>query len=251
MSRVAIVTGGSGGVGRGITLALARAGFVVGVNHFDTPDPARETVDQVTTLGGQAWSVRADVRVPADVQAMVADAVTRYGRLDVFVNNAGIQTWKPLLDVTEDEWDLVIDTNLKGCFLGTQAAARVMKDHGGGAIINIGSGCNKIGFPKLVGYTASKGGIEMLTKVSAVELGPHKIRVNCVAPGAVENERTRRELPDYAGTFAKMTPLGRVGLPEDVGRVVAYLASDEASFVTGQTIWVDGGLFSQPPWAHT
>jgi 3-oxoacyl-[acyl-carrier protein] reductase len=251
VSPVAIVTGGSGGVGRGITLALARAGFVVGVNHFDTPDPARETVDQVATLGGQAWAVHADVRVPADVQAMVADAVTRYGRLDVFVNNAGVQTWKPLLAVTEDEWDLVIDTNLKGCFLGTQAAARVMKDHGGGVIINIGSGCNKIGFPKLVAYTASKGGIEMLTKVSAVELGPHNIRVNCVAPGAVENERTRHELPDYAGTFAKMTPLGRVGLPEDVGRVVAYLASDEASFVTGQTIWVDGGLFSQPPWAHT
>jgi 3-oxoacyl-[acyl-carrier protein] reductase len=250
VSRVAIVTGGSGGVGRGITLALARAGFVVGVNHFDTPDPARETVDQVTTLGGQAWSVRADVRVPADVQAMIADAVTRYGRLDVFVNNAGIQTWKPLLDVTEDEWDLVIDTNLKGCFLGTQAAARVMKDHGGGAIINIGSGCNKIGFPKLVAYTASKGGIEMLTKVSAVELGPSGIRVNCVAPGAIEIERTKLESPDYAGSWGRVTPLGRVGTPEDVGAAVAFLVSDAASFISGQTIWVDGALFSQAVWAY-
>lgn len=249
MRRVAIVTGGSGGVGQGIVYALARAGFVVGVNHFNTPESAQQTVDEVSRLGGEAWAVHADVRSAGDVERMVADAVARYGHLDAFVNNAGVQTWKPLLDVTEDEWDFVIDTNLKGCFLCTQAAARAMKDRGG-SIVNIGSGCNKIGFPTLVAYTASKGGIEMLTKVSAIELGPHKIRVNCVAPGAVEIERTKLEVEDYAGTWGRVTPLRRIGYPDDIGRAVAFFASDESSFITGQTIWVDGGLFSQPPWSH-
>jgi NAD(P)-dependent dehydrogenase (short-subunit alcohol dehydrogenase family) len=166
------------------------------------------------------------------------------------VNNAGIQTWKPLLEVTEAEWDAVMATNLKGCFLCTQAAARYMKDHGGGSIVNIGSGCNKIAFPNLVAYTASKGGIEMFTKVAAVELGPHAIRVNCVAPGAIEIERTKLELPDYAGTWGTITPLRRVGYPEDVARAVAFLATPQASFISGQTIWVDGGLFSQAPWVQ-
>jgi NAD(P)-dependent dehydrogenase (short-subunit alcohol dehydrogenase family) len=123
-----------------------------------------------------------------------------------------------------------------------------MKDHGGGAVVNIGSGSNKVPFPGLVAYTASKGGIEMLTRVAAVELARHGIRVNCVAPGAVEVERTRQELPDYAGTWGGLTPLGRVGTPDDVARTVLFLAGPESSFITGQTLLVDGGLFTQPPW---
>jgi NAD(P)-dependent dehydrogenase (short-subunit alcohol dehydrogenase family) len=178
---------------------------------------------------------------------MMAFVVSHFGRLDLLVNNAGVQVWAPLLELTEADWDLVIDTNLKGSFLCTQAAARQMVTQGGGGIINIGSGCNKVPFPDLVSYTASKGGIEMLTKVSAVELGPYGIRVNCVAPGAIEVERTRLERPDYAGAFSRATPLRRIGTPEDIGQAVVLLASPEASFITGQTVSVDGGLFSQPP----
>jgi NAD(P)-dependent dehydrogenase (short-subunit alcohol dehydrogenase family) len=248
--RAAIVTGASGGVGRGIALALARAGCRVAVNFHGGADRAEETVAEARALGADAFAIRADVSKAAEVARMIDDVAGKFGALDVYVNNAGVQTWTPLLDVTEAEWDQVIDTNLKGCFLGTQAAARYMKDHGGGSIVNIGSGCNKVPFPRLVAYTASKGGIEMLTKVAAVELGPLGIRVNCVAPGAVEIERTRLELPDYAGTFGARTPLRRVGQPEDIGDAVVFLASEAASFITGQTIWVDGGLFSQPPWAH-
>jgi len=246
--RAAIVTGGSRGVGQGIALELARRGCRVVVNYNSSRERAEETVRQVQDLDVDAFAEWADVSVPADVSKMVDAAVARFGRLDLLVNNAGMQTWTPLLEVTEAEWDRVIATNLKGCFVCTQAAARYMKDHGGGSIVNIGSGCNKIAFPRLVAYTASKGGIEMLTKVSAVELGPLGIRVNCVAPGAVEIERTKLEVPDYAGFWGARTPLGRVGTPADIGEAVAFLAGPEASFITGQTIWVDGGLFSRPAW---
>ena len=201
--RVALVTGAGRGVGKGIALALARAGCRVAVNDKTEPDLAGQTVAEISALGVEAVAVAADVSVSAEVNRMIGRVVSRFGTIDVLVNNAGVQTWKPFLEVTEDEWDVVIATNLKGCFLCTQAAARHMKDHGGGSVVNIGSGSNKVPFPQLVAYTASKGGIEMLTRVAAVELGPHGIRVNCVAPGAIEVERTRLENPDYAGTWGR------------------------------------------------
>ena len=248
--RTALVTGAGSGIGSGIAAALARAGCRVAVNYHDTPDGAVQTVAAIRQSGGEAFAVHGDVRITGGVKAMVDEVVERTGALDVLVNNAGVQTWTPFLDVSEEEWDLVIDTNLKGCFLCTQAAARQMKVRGRGTIVNIGSGCNKVPFPHLVAYTASKGGIEMLTKVAAVELGPHGIRVNCVAPGAIDIERTRLEEANYAETWGRVTPLGRVGVPKDVAEAVVFLASDAAAFVTGQTLWVDGGLFSQPPWAY-
>jgi len=249
-SKNALVTGASKGVGKGIALEMARSGATVAVNYHRDAAGAEATVAEIRGMGREAFAVQADVGIATEVDRMFGVVLEKFPRLDILVNNAGVQTWKPLLELTEAEWDRTIQTNLKGCFLCTQRAARHMRERGGGHIVNIGSGSNKIAFPNLVDYTASKGGIEMFTKVTAVELGKHRITVNCVAPGAVEIERTKNEAGDYAGTWAKLTPLGRVGLPADVARAVVFLASDAAEFITGQTIWVDGGLFSKPSWPY-
>jgi NAD(P)-dependent dehydrogenase (short-subunit alcohol dehydrogenase family) len=248
--RTALVTGASKGVGKGIALELARSGCDVVVNYNSDRDGAMATVAEIAALGRRGHAVQANVGRSDDVSRMFDEALAAMSKVDILVNNAGVQTWKALLDLTEAEWDRVIDTNLKGTFLCTQRAARHMKEIGGGSIVNIGSGSNKIAFPHLVDYTASKGGIEQFTKVAAVELGKFQIRVNCVAPGAIEIERTQQEAGDYAGTWAGLTPLGRVGLPADVAHAVVFLCGSKAEFITGQTIWVDGGLFSKPAWPY-
>lgn len=248
--QTALVTGASRGIGKEIALELARNGCRVAINYYNDPASVDATMAEIRALDPEALALEADIRSNAQVAAMFEKVIAAFGRLDLLVNNAGVQTWKPLLDVTEEEWDLVIDTNLKGCFLCTQQAARYMKGQGGGSIVNLGSGCNKLAFPSLVAYTASKGGIEMFTKEAAVELGRYGIRVNCIAPGSIESERTRQEDPDYAGTWSKLTPLGRVGTAADIAPTVVFLASKGASFISGQTIWIDGGLFTQAPWPY-
>lgn len=252
MQPTALVTGAVRGIGKEIALELARNGYRVAVNYYNDPAPTVDaTMAEIRAIQADGIQVEADVRSSSQVTAMFERAITAFGSLDLLVNNAGVQTWKPLLDVTEEEWDLVIDTNLKGCFLCTQQAARYMKDHGGGTIVNLGSGCNKLAFPSLVAYTASKGGIEMFTKEAAVELGRYGIRVNCIAPGSIESERTRMEDPDYAGTWSKLTPLGRVGTAADIAPTVVFLASKGGSFISGQTIWIDGALFTKAQWPYT
>jgi NAD(P)-dependent dehydrogenase (short-subunit alcohol dehydrogenase family) len=249
-TKSALVTGASKGVGKGIALELARGGWDVAINYHSDRAGAEATAAEIAAMGRGAFPVQADVGKAADVDRLFEEVAGRMPRLDLLVNNSGTQVWKPLLDLTEEEWDRVIDTNLKGCFLCTQRAARRMKEQGGGRIVNIGSGCNKSPFPNLVSYTASKGGIEMFTKVAAMELGRHGITVNCVAPGAIEIERTKLEASDYASTWAGRTPLGRVGVPLDVARAVVFFAGENGAFVTGQTLWVDGGLFTHPNWPY-
>jgi NAD(P)-dependent dehydrogenase (short-subunit alcohol dehydrogenase family) len=249
--KTALITGASKGIGKGIALELAREGSAVVVNYNSDKAGAGGTVSEIESLGGRAIAVQANVARKPDVDRMFDAALSEFGRLDILVNNAGVQTFKPLLELTEEDWDYVLDTNLKGCFLCTQRAARHMIGRGGGGrIVNIGSGCNKVPFPHLVNYTASKGGMEMFTKVAAVELGPHGIAVNCVAPGAIEIERTKHEAGDYAGTWSKLTPMRRVGNPGDIARTVAFLSRDDSDFISGQTIWVDGGLFTKPQWPY-
>jgi 3-oxoacyl-[acyl-carrier protein] reductase len=249
--QAALVTGASRGIGKEIALELARNGCDVAVDYYNDPaSMVEETVAEIRALGVEVLPIEADIRSSSQVAAMFELVIKRFGRLNLLVNNAGVQTWKPLLDVTEEEWDLVVGTNLKGCFLCTQQAARYMKDHGGGSIVNLGSGCNKLAFPRLVAYTASKGGIEMFTKEAAIELGPYGIRVNCIGPGSIESERTKLEDPNYAKTWSALTPLRRVGTVADIAPTVVFLASKGASFISGQTIWIDGALFTQAQWPY-
>ena len=245
----ALVTGASKGVGRGIALGLAEDGWNVGVNYFQDQPGAESTAGAIRALGLQAWVLPADVGYSDQVEAMFRRFIELAGRIDLLVNNAGVQTWVPLVDLKEADWDRTIRTNLKGTFLCTQQAARLMKGSGG-RIVNIGSGANKAPFPNLSDYCASKGGIETFTTVAAVELGRYGITVNCVAPGTIEIERTRLEDPDYAGEWASRTPMGRIGYVEDVANAVVFFAGEKAGFITGQTLYVDGGLWSQVPWIY-
>jgi|SRR5215469_11943464 len=243
-----LVTGANSGIGKEIARRLARAGYDVAINYKVDASAAESLATSLLNQRGRAIAVYADISSSQDVDAMFAVVLEKFGKLDALVNNAAVQVWKPLLEVEDAEWDRVISTNLRGCYLCTQRAARQMKAQGSGSIVNIGSGCNKVPFPNLSSYTASKGAIEMFTKSSALELGPFGIRVNCVAPGAIDTERTKAELADFAGSWARLTPLGRIGNPEDVAAAVEFLLSSNASFISGQTLGVDGGLFAQPRW---
>jgi len=243
-----LVTGANSGIGKAIASRLARSGYDVAINYKVDAPGAEDLAKELRSHGARTLAVYADISISSDVDEMFHKVLAEFSTLDALVNNAAMQVFKPLLEVTEADWDRVLATNLRGCFLCTQRAARHMKEKGQGAIVNIGSGSNKVPFPNLSSYTASKGAIEMFTKSSALELGPFGIRVNCVAPGAIDTERTQAELPDFAGTWARLTPLRRIGTPADVAAAVEFLLGENASFISAQTLSVDGGLFTQPRW---
>ena len=250
--RLAVVTGGTSGIGRDCVLALAEAGWNVAFSFLDEAAAADEVLAEVTRLGRRGGRARCDAGDGAAVAQFHAAVQAYFGQpADLLVNNAGVQTWGPLLELGEADWDRVLRTNLKGCFLNTQAAARGMIAAGrGGAIVNIGSGCNKVPFPDLVDYSASKAGIDQFTRSAALELGPHGIRVNCVAPGAIEVARTRQEQPDYAETWGRITPMRRVGQTADVVHAILFFADPRSAFITAQTLYVDGGAFTVPNWPY-
>lgn len=248
----AIITAGGSNLGEAISVALAEAGFDLYVTYLNDISECQTAIERVIALGRKAVAVKCDVGDKSAVTALFAQFEAAENTApDVLVNNAGVQTWSSLLDLEESNWDTVIRTNLKGTFLNTQACARLMvKYKTAGRIINMGSGCNQTPFLNLVDYTASKGGIEMFTKVSAVELGAYGIAVNCVAPGAVETARTQLEAPNYARDWSNITPLGRVGTPKDVADMVVFLTSEASSFISGQTLLVDGGVFTRTNWPY-
>lgn len=252
MPKLALVTAGPSAIGHALVKALASAGYDIGFTHLNQVEAAQTLIAAVEALGQRARAWEYDAGDAAQTARFHAEAAAWAKTApSVMVNNAGIQTWSSLLDLNPQDWDRTIATNLRGTFLNTQMAAKAMiAARQPGAIITLGSGCNKLAFPKLVDYTTSKGGIEQFTKVAAVELGPHNIRVNCIAPGAIATARTAAEAPDYDATWARVTPLRRVGTPQDLTGPLLFLISDAAAFVTGQTLWVDGGAFSQANWPY-
>jgi NAD(P)-dependent dehydrogenase (short-subunit alcohol dehydrogenase family) len=246
---IVAITGGSSGIGAEMAVFFAQEGWNVAITFAGNEDGAKQTIEAIENHGQRGLMVRCDVGYKDQVDEFLRETCQVLGLPQLLINNAGVQTWASFLELQEEDWDRTIRTNLKGYFLCTQKYAQLCVDQDlPGNVVMIGSGCNKTPFPNLVDYTASKGGIESLTQVAAIELGRHKIRVNCVAPGAIEIERTRHEAPEYASTWAALAPLGRVGNSLDVARAAAYFASEGASYVTGQTIYVDGGVFTLPNW---
>jgi glucose 1-dehydrogenase len=248
--KVAIVTGGNSGIGKAIVLALADAGATTVVDYVAHPEATEELERQLHALGDQSIGVEADVSNVADLQRLVDTAVSKFGRLDIMVNNAGIETRTSVLDTTEDQYERVLDINLKSAFFGTQIAAKQMIAQGtGGRIINITSVHEDWPMPGNTPYCVSKGGMRMLTRTAGVELAPYGVLVVGVGPGAVDtpiNAATEAD-PAAMKRLNAAIPIGRMADPKEISCVVAFLAGDAASYLAATTIFADGGIMHSSP----
>ena len=239
---VALVTGGSRGIGRAICLELARQGAAVAVNYAGNEQAAQETVEACRALGVQAEAFQADVSDPAACESLIAQVKERFGRLDILVNNAGVTRDGLLMTAKPEDFDKVLDTNLKGAYFCMKAAAKVMMRQRYGRIVNLSSVVGLRGNPGQTGYAASKAGVLGLTKAAAKELASRNITVNAVAPGFIETDMTA-VLPEKAKTAMLATiPMAAPGQPEDVARAAAIFARPESAYITGQVLCVDGGM---------
>lgn len=245
--KVALVTGASRGIGRGVVLLMAKAGADVVVNYAGNVEGANQTVSEIEGLGRKSIAIKADVSNKSEVENLVSESVSKMGKVDILVNNAGVLSYKAFTEMPEEEWERIIDTNLKGQFLVGQAVAKHMVAAGiKGKIINvasIASGQVGVGYPQLSHYCASKGGVIAMSEAMAVELGPKGINVNVIAPGAIETDMAKgvTENPkQLEGVLARLS-IKRIGKPEDIGAMAVFLASDESSYCSGATFYVDGG----------
>lgn len=244
-NKVAIVTGGSGGLGQGICERLAKEGAKIAINYHSAKEDAETAKAKVETAGSEALIVKADLGKVSEIDSLVQSTIDHFGKVDILVNNAGLELRADFWDVSEKDYDLVLDVNLKAVFFATQAVVKhFMATDSPGRIINVSSVHEELPFPHFTSYCASKGGVKMIARNLAVELGPIGITVNNVAPGAIATPINQRLLdnPEQLEKVTQNIPLGRMGTPEDVAGMVAFLASDDAKYVTGSTFYVDGGL---------
>ncbi|MGS2776815.1 3-oxoacyl-[acyl-carrier-protein] reductase [Robertmurraya sp. GLU-23] len=242
LGKVALVTGASRGIGRDIAIELAKAGANVAVNYAGSEARANEVVQEIQSLGREAFAVQCDVANADSVAEMVKQTIERWGSLDILVNNAGITRDNLIMRMKEDEWDDVINTNLKGVFLCTKAVTRQMMKQKSGRIINISSVVGESGNAGQANYVAAKAGVIGLTKTTAKELAPRGITVNAVAPGFITTDMTDKLTDEIKEGMLKMIPLAKFGEPKDIANAVAFLASDDSRYITGQTIHVNGGM---------
>ncbi len=248
--KVAIVTGGNSGIGAAIVLELAKHGANIVIDYVVHPESTEELEKQILAMGDQAIGVKADVSKVDDLQMLIDEAVKAFGRVDIMVNNAGIETRTSVLDTTEQQYERVLDINLKSAFFGTQIAAKqMMKQGDGGRIINVTSVHEDWPMPGNTAYCLSKGGMRMLTRTAGLELAPHGILVVGVGPGAVATpiNTSTMEDPELLNKLNAAIPVGRMAQPEEIGSVVAFLAGDGATYVTATTIFADGGLMQSSP----
>ena len=246
--KTALVTGASRGIGRGIALSLAKVGATVAINYRENQPEAMATADEVEKLGVKAIIVKADVSKKDDCIGMFAVIKQQFGSLNILVNNAGVVAMGPVENVGEEEWDRVLNTNLKGQFLCIQEAIKIMP--AGGKIVcisSIASGGVGVGFGNIAHYAASKGGVVAMVEDLAIELGPKGININAIGPGIIESDMTAGMLSDekIKTGFLQRIPKGRIGKPEDIGAAAVFLASDEADYITGVTLYVDGGWLTK------
>jgi 3-oxoacyl-[acyl-carrier protein] reductase len=240
--KAALVTGASRGIGREIALELARQGANVAVNFSGSEAKANEVVDEIKALGREAFAVKCDVSSSEEVAAMVKGTIDNFGKLDILVNNAGITRDNLLMRMKEEEWDDVININLKGVFLCTKAVTRQMMKQRQGRIINIASVVGVSGNPGQANYVAAKAGVIGLTKTAAKELASRNITVNAVAPGFITTDMTDKLSEEVKAEMLKQIPLARLGEPKDIAKITAFIASDDSSYMTGQTLNVNGGM---------
>jgi 3-oxoacyl-[acyl-carrier protein] reductase len=241
--KAALVTGASRGIGREIALELARQGANVAVNYAGSEAKALEVVEEIKAMGQDAIAIQCDVSNSESVAEMVKTTIDTFGKLDILVNNAGITKDNLLMRMKDDEWDAVINTNLKGVFLCTKAVTRQMMKQRSGRIINISSIVGTIGNPGQANYVAAKAGVMGLTKTAAKELSSRGITVNSVAPGFITTDMTDKLTDEIKQAMLSQIPLGQFGEPRDIANVVVFLASEEGRYMTGQTLHVDGGMF--------
>lgn len=243
--KVVLVTGAQQGIGRALAVEFAAAGADIAVNWLDDENAAEGVAGEIRKHGRQAIPIKADVARIEEVQAMVSAAEDAFGRIDVLVNNAGVFPRVPFLDLTEDDWDYVVGVNLKGSCFCAQAVARAMVSAGRpGVIINLTSGAAFRSSPRGVHYVASKGGVLSMTRAMALELAPYRIRVNAIAPGLTDTAQPRHGSSEAElAEAARAIPLGRMARPEEIARAAVFLSSDDAGFVTGQTLHVNGGSY--------
>jgi 3-oxoacyl-[acyl-carrier protein] reductase len=244
--KVAIVTGAGRqgkGIGRSISLALAGEGADIVISDFVVENALAVAQEVQETTGRRTLAVQANVSVAADVERMVEETMSAFGRVDVLVNNAGITRDNLLMRMSEEEWDSVLDSNLKGAFLCTRAVTRIMLKQKSGKIVNVASVMGIVGNAGQANYSASKGGMIALTKSTAKELGSRGITANAVAPGFIQTAMTDVLKEELREQMLKQVPLARLGTPEDVAKVILFLSTDESSYVTGQVVSIDGGLF--------
>ncbi len=241
-NKVAIITGSRRGIGKAIALTLARAGANVVVSDINLDD-CNKVVEEIKAIGGNALAVKADVSNPEDVSQMINLTTEKFGKIDILVNNAGIYMQKSLKEITEKDFDKILDINLKGVFLCSKAVVPEMIKQGKGKIVNITSIAGQVGFANSSAYCASKGAIINITRELSLELGQYKINVNAIGPGVIETAMTKDLLKDKATKEAMLAniPLSRIGKPEDIANAALFLSSDNSDYITGITLFVDGG----------